>query len=138
MKPTDNGNGYFIISLRKCHKRKNFYIHRLVAQHFIDNPNDLNVVNHKDYNTKNNKASNLEWVTQKENVQYSTERMKKPKSVTHSNTKEKYISYRKEKGKYRVTINRKEYGAFNTLEEAIEKRDNILRGTYEKIINTAR
>lgn len=126
--PTDNGNGYFIVSLRKLGNRRNHYIHRLVAQHFIDNPNNLNVVNHKDYDKMNNTVSNLEWVTQKQNVQYSVERMKKTKSVTHTNTGEKYICYRAKKDKYRVIIRHKEYGAFNTLEEAIAKRDNILKG----------
>ena len=38
LNPTDNGNGYLIIGLSKGGKKKNFYIHRLVAETFIDNP----------------------------------------------------------------------------------------------------
>jgi hypothetical protein len=68
---TDNGNGYKLCSLSNG-GRKNHYIHRLVAQHFI--PNELNkpIVNHLDRDTSNNKYDNLEWCTQKENVLYST------------------------------------------------------------------
>ena len=129
--PTDNGNGYLIVGLSKGGKRKNFYIHRLVAEAFIDNPNNKTVVNHKDYNKKNNNANNLEWLTQKENIAYSVVNMKHKKSITHSNTGEKYISYRANKNHYRVTINKKEHGTYKTLKEAITKRDAILKGGVE-------
>ena len=52
--------------------------------------------------------------------------MKKRKKITHSNTGEKYISYRKENNTYRITINKKEYASCSTLLEAIKKRDEIL------------
>ena len=126
LKLTDNGNGYLIVCLRKNKKKKSFYVHRLVASHFVENPFNKNVVNHKDYNTHNNNFNNLEWVTQKENVNYSVEKMKHRKSITHSNTNEKYISFRANKNKFRVIIDKKEYGSFNTLQEAIEKRNNIM------------
>ena len=125
--PTDNGKGYLIIGLCKNGKRKNFYIHRLVAEAFIDNPEKKPVVNHKDYNTRNNDVNNLEWVTQKDNINHSIVNMRHKKAITHSNTGEKYISYRASKDHYRVIINKKEYGAFKTLKEAITVRDNILK-----------
>jgi hypothetical protein len=50
-------------------------VHRLVADAFVDNPKERPVVNHLDYNTFNNHAYNLEWVTHKENVEYSKDRM---------------------------------------------------------------
>lgn len=126
--PTDNGKGYLIIGLCKNGKRKNFYIHRLVAEAFIDNPEKKPVVNHKDYNTRNNDVNNLEWVTQKENIAHSINNMRGKKHNSKTNTGERNISYRATKDRYRVTINRKEYGTFKTLKEAIAKRDAILKG----------
>ena len=76
--PNDNGNGYKIVCLRKPKQRKNFYMHRLVATAFIPNPKNLRYVNHKDYNKSNNNVTNLEWCTQKENIQHSIEHMRKP------------------------------------------------------------
>ena len=46
----------------------------------------------------------------------------------YSNTKERYITYRKSTNRYRITIDKKEYKSCKTLEEAIKKRDEILNG----------
>ena len=126
--PTDNGNGYLIISLSKNKKRKKKYIHRLVAEAFINNDKNYKIINHIDKNKQNNNVNNLEWCTQKYNVLYSIENFKKPKKTTHTNTGEKYITYRKSSGRYRIIINRKEYKTTKTLEEAIKVRDKVLGG----------
>lgn len=126
----DNGNGYKVVYLRKDRKKQVKYIHRLVAECFINKPIGKEYVNHKDYNTSNNSADNLEWCTQKENVLYSNQKMKHRKQVTHSNTGEKYITFRKDKKVYRVIVNKKEYGSFKTLADAIRRRNSIL---YETI-----
>lgn len=124
--PTDNGNGYLIISLIKGGKRKNHYIHRLVADAFVARPTGKNVVNHKDFNKKNNNYKNLEWCTQKENIDYSICNMKKPKKATKSKTGEKYIYIRN--GRYRLSIKGKTDKTFLTLEEAIRYRNEVLHG----------
>lgn len=59
--------GYSRIQL----KNKNIFIHRLVAQAFIPNPNNLPFVNHKNGIKTDNKVENLEWVTQQENVDHA-------------------------------------------------------------------
>ena len=48
-------------------KGKQYYIHRLVGIHFIDNPNNKPQINHIDNNSQNNIVSNLEWATNSEN-----------------------------------------------------------------------
>ena len=59
--------GYVLITLSKNAVKKTFLLHRLVAEHFVPNPDGKNEVNHIDGNKLNNKASNLEWVTRDEN-----------------------------------------------------------------------
>ena len=70
LKPNNNGIGYLIIQLCKNGKRKNYLIHRLVAEHFLDNPNNLPEVNHKDEDKSNNFVNNLEWCKHKYNMNY--------------------------------------------------------------------
>lgn len=121
-------NGYFIATLNKQNKRKSFQVHRLVAEAFIPNNKQKPFINHKDFNPLNNNVDNLEWVTQKENVNWSICNMKKRKSITHSNTGEKYITYRKNTNKYRIIIDKREYKNCDSLEKAIEERNKILNG----------
>ena len=62
---------YIYTKLSKEYKTKKKYIHRLVAEAFIPNPNNLPQVNHKDGNKHNNNIENLEWVTRSENMQHA-------------------------------------------------------------------
>lgn len=72
LKARTNSGGYKFIELHKNKKHKNFLIHRLVAQAFIPNPNNLPQVNHKDENKQNNCVDNLEWCDAKYNIKYGT------------------------------------------------------------------
>lgn len=67
-----NKCGYRYVVLYKNNKPKNLLVHRLVAEAFIPNPNNLPCVNHKDEDKTNNRVENLEWCTQKYNVNYGT------------------------------------------------------------------
>lgn len=74
VRPRGLPNGYDRVYLRsRDGKRRDFYIHRLVASTFIPNPENKPVVNHKDCVRTNNHVDNLEWVTVKENTLYSEE-----------------------------------------------------------------
>ena len=64
-------NGYAIINLWKNGQMKRYYIHRLVAAHFVENPKEYNIVNHIDGNKTNNYYENLEWCTAKHNIQHA-------------------------------------------------------------------
>ena len=127
LNPTDNGNGYLIIALRKNCKKQNKYIHRLVAESFVDNPESKRYVNHLDFDTKNNYFRNLAWVSQKENILYSSERMKKDHNCRLPLCGEKFITKRKD-GSYEVNAKRKYCGRYKTPEDAVFVRDAELKG----------
>lgn len=63
--PQPNSNGYLRVQLKHEGKATYYFIHRLVALHFVENPNPdcYSIVNHIDCNHLNNKAENLEWTT---------------------------------------------------------------------------
>ena len=78
----DDTHGYLIVKLWKDNKQYSKKIHRLVAEAFISNPENLRDVNHKDENKHNNCVENLEWINHKDNINYGTrnERANKTKS----------------------------------------------------------
>ena len=63
-------NGYWRVILYDGNKTKGCYVHRMVAEAFIPNPQNKPLINHIDENRANNKISNLEWVTFSENVNH--------------------------------------------------------------------
>jgi len=63
-------NGYYSVDLMSNKKRYKCRIHRLVAETFISNPENLPMVNHKDENRLNNRVENLEWCDNTYNSQY--------------------------------------------------------------------
>ena len=73
LRATPNSKGYMRVRLSGKERQKYWFVHRLVATHFLKNnfQNECNVVNHLDCNILNNNASNLEWTTTKENVEHS-------------------------------------------------------------------
>jgi hypothetical protein len=70
LKPKQDKDGYFQIGLRQNGQRKFFRVHRLVANAFIENPEGLTEINHKDCIPHNNHVDNLEWCTVSYNNKY--------------------------------------------------------------------
>lgn len=67
-----NHNGYWTLHLSIHNKQKQFFIHRLVAEAFVPNPDNKPFVNHIDRNRGNSLPENLEWVTHLENMQHAS------------------------------------------------------------------
>ena len=83
MNPGTNTDGYFKVNLRKNGKRKMCYVHRLVAQTFLPNPENKPEVNHIDEDKTNNKVDNLEWKWHKDNINHGTHNERSAKARTN-------------------------------------------------------
>lgn len=88
-------NEYLTVQLFKNKIGKRLLVHRLVAKTFIQNPDNLPQVNHKDENKQNNNADNLEWCTAKYNMNYG-----KGAKTRHLKTDYKTISEKMKKSQY--------------------------------------
>lgn len=84
-------DGYCTVNLYKDKKRKTKKIHRLVAEAYLENPNNLPEVNHKDEIKTNNSIQNLEWCSTKYNRQYGT----RIQRATEKTRKKLYVSKQK-------------------------------------------
>lgn len=82
LKPVIVGRGYLKVNLYKNNKQKQYYVHRLVAEAFIPNPENLPEVNHKDENKLNNNAENLEWCDREYNCNFGTRNEKVAKKCS--------------------------------------------------------
>ena len=85
--PSIGKGGYLKVTLVKDKQKQTKLIHRLIAETFIENPNNYPVVNHKNEDKTNNNITNLEWCTYEYNSNYGTLKEK---------AKEKIVQYRKE------------------------------------------
>lgn len=131
---TNNGAGYRIVLLTLDNTQKSIRIHRLVAQHFIDNPNNYDVVDHIDGNRSNNHVSNLRWVTFSQNSINS----KVPSNNT-SNSKGVFFNTQKSRWVASwVEDNKRRTKHFVDKDDAIEFRNNIIDKVYGKEFNTHR
>ena len=109
------GKGYLTVCLRDGKTTYRKYIHQLVAEYFIPNPNGLQILNHKDGNKENNYYENLEWTTYSGNNQHAYDTNLKDRGeefynaiLTENDVKEilnngKYTTYQNIADKYGVT-----------------------------------
>lgn len=113
--------GYKMVSLWKDNKEKHETIHRLLALHFIPNPDNKRYVDHINRNRLDNRIENLRWVDGTENNLNSGSQERE----THC------IYYRKDRNIYRVMVQRygttTYVGSSKTFEEAKQIRDAYLR-----------
>lgn len=78
-----SNNGYLVVNLCKNNKYRSHYVHRLVVEAFIPNPENKPEVNHINEDKINNMISNLEWCTRKYNLNYGTRRLREAISKGH-------------------------------------------------------
>lgn len=72
LRPYKSRNGYLTVKIGTSQRdKKHYFIHKMIAKAFIPNPNNKKHINHIDGNKLNNKISNLEWCTLKENIQHA-------------------------------------------------------------------
>lgn len=91
LKPYVNHKGYFKIGLigddKKMHKKR---VHRLVAETFIPNTDNLPEVNHLNFNKQDNRVENLEWCTDDQNREH----------FLHNRVKRRYLIAPDKEGQY--------------------------------------
>ncbi len=87
--PCNNNMGYLYVDLYKHNERRRKYIHRLVADTFIPNPQNKPYINHIDGNPHNNYVENLEWCTPLENVEHASKIICTMKQYELANVKRK-------------------------------------------------
>jgi hypothetical protein len=127
MKSNLGKNGYYHITLRKDNKSIRHYIHRLLAENFIENPFNLKIVNHIDNDSTNNDLSNIEWVSHDYNISHG---------YSFKEKKSKYPGLclnKSGKWRARITVDGKMVGlgTYDTEEEAysvyLQKRKELGR-----------
>lgn len=106
-----NSRGYVDVHLVRGDKTQTVKVHRLVADAFIPNPNNLPEINHKDEVRNNNDVNNLEWCTKKYNMNYGTRNERAGKAISKAL-----------KGKY-VGENSPVFGRHHTEEAKAKNRD---------------
>lgn len=127
LQPSKIGAGYLSVRLEGG---QSHYVHRLVARCFLPAPTCPKCeVDHIDRNKENNHASNLRWVSKQENLRNRGIEMKPRKSNTfgHHHVGKCVIG---EKQLFRVVFNRfylRHSSVHETLEEALKKRDEVIR-----------
>lgn len=83
MKHSVNNKGYLFVKLWKNRKFKSFRVHRLVAEAFIPNPNNLPFINHKSEIKTQNNVENLEWCDAKYNNNFGTRKERVGEKTTN-------------------------------------------------------
>jgi hypothetical protein len=79
LKPYKSTKAYMLLGLCVNGKMKAFTFHRILAKHFIPNPENKKEINHKNGVRDDNRLENLEWVTGSENIRHSFKVLKRKK-----------------------------------------------------------
>ena len=123
LKPSMNTCGYLFVDLSKYGKQKAFLVHRLVAEAFIPNPENLQQINHKDEDKTNNCVWNLECCDYQYNNNYGTHNKRSAEARTNGKCSKRVLQINKDTGEViREWISLSEvYRQLGYLQENISK-----------------
>ena len=93
MNPSEDKGGYLKVTLSKNREYKTCNVHRLVAEVFLPNPDNLPEVNHIDEDKTNNRVENLEWKSHKGNCNHGTRNKRMAKAKTNGKTSKKVLQF---------------------------------------------
>lgn len=136
LKPGKKSAGYLFVKLCKNGNMKNVFVHRLVALAFIENPENLPEVNHKDENKENNWVDNLEFCTRSYNINFGTRnsRMLNTKKLNNAKTAEREIDQYTKDGffikTWRSSREAERYGFFQSAIIACCRKRRKSHGDY--------
>lgn len=105
-----NNFGYIVINLWVNNSFKHHKVHRLVAEAFIPNPQNLPQVNHRDEDKTNNSVDNLEWCDNKYNCNYGTHNKRMANTLTNRKDQSKKV--------YQYTLDNKLVSEYQSINEA--------------------
>lgn len=113
LRQTNVSGNYKKVDLYNKYGYKTVLVHRLVAQAFLPNPNNLPEVNHRDEDPSNNNVDNLEWITHKDNMNYGTRTQR-----AVANTDWEAHSLKKQKAVYAIYPDTNNVELFPSVKEA--------------------
>ena len=130
LKANINDNGYLTVTLCNKGKSHSCFVHRLVAENFINNPNPnkLKYINHIDCNRLNNHYNNLEWCTQRENMNH-------PPSKQKMSIVGKSRMTDKQKKVYQYTLDKKLVKIWDCVRDISKINKNFSHGTLVNHLN---
>lgn len=119
LKPNVSKDGYLYVVLCKGGKVKTHKIHRIVAVHFGENPNNYTYVDHLDRNRLNNDISNLRWCSSRQNHQNRTDQSKYGHNIRKTNSGKFQVQFKNSKDKVIFCKN------FTTIDDATIARNLV-------------
>ena len=136
LSPIKNKDGYLQVNLCCNGKNKMFLVHRLAAQAFLLNPDNLPEINHKDEDKTNNSVDNLEYCDRSYNINYGSRKDKvRDTAIKNGNwtglSREEYMKEYREKNREKIREQNREYNKKNK-EKIREKKREYMREYRKK------